>query len=47
MSELDSRLQIIPLGGLGNRENMAAIRYGDTILVIDAGLMFQKTSCWY
>lgn len=43
MPELDSRLQIIPLGGLGEiGKNMAAIRYGDTILVIDSGLMFPE-----
>ncbi len=43
MPELDSRLQIIPLGGLGEiGKNMAAIRYGDTILVIDSGLAFPE-----
>ncbi|QEE27622.1 ribonuclease J [Terriglobus albidus] len=35
------KLQIIPLGGLGEfGMNCCAIRYGDHILVIDAGLMF-------
>jgi len=34
-------LQIIPLGGLdGIGKNMQVIRYGDDILVIDAGMMF-------
>jgi ribonuclease J len=34
-------LQIIPLGGVGEiGKNMTAIRYGEKILVIDAGLMF-------
>ena len=28
-------IQIIPLGGGGNRQNMLAVRYQDTILVID------------
>ncbi len=35
------KLQIIPLGGLGEiGKNMTVIRYGDDILVVDAGLMF-------
>jgi len=41
--ENDSRLQIIPLGGLGEiGKNMTAFRYQDTIVVIDAGLMFPE-----
>ena len=36
-----SRLQIIPLGGLGEiGKNMTAFRYGDEIIVIDAGMAF-------
>ncbi len=43
MLENDSRLQIIPLGGLGEiGKNMTAFRYQDTIIVIDAGLMFPE-----
>lgn len=37
----DSKLQIIPLGGLGEfGMNSMAVRYGDDIIVIDAGMMF-------
>jgi ribonuclease J len=37
----DRKLQIIPLGGLGDfGMNSMAIRYGDDIIVIDAGMMF-------
>ncbi|MBL8227954.1 MAG: ribonuclease J [Bryobacterales bacterium] len=37
----DSKLQAIPLGGLGEfGMNCLALRYGDDIIVIDAGMMF-------
>jgi len=37
----DKKLQVIPLGGLGEfGMNSMAIRYGDDIIVIDAGMMF-------
>ncbi|OFV94902.1 MAG: ribonuclease J [Acidobacteria bacterium RIFCSPLOWO2_12_FULL_54_10] len=37
------KLQAIPLGGLGEfGMNMLALRYGESILVIDAGLMFPE-----
>jgi len=36
-------LKIIPLGGLGEIGlNMMAYQYGDTIFVVDAGLMFPE-----
>jgi ribonuclease J len=37
----DQKLQLIPLGGLGEfGMNSMAIRYGDDIIVVDAGMMF-------
>ena len=40
----DQKLQIIPLGGLGEfGMNMLAMRLGDDIIVIDAGMLFPGT----
>src|SRR5580658_733205 len=37
----DKKLQVIPLGGLGEfGMNMTAICYGDDIIVVDSGMMF-------
>jgi ribonuclease J len=37
----DHKLQVIPLGGLGEfGMNMTAIRYGDDMIVVDCGMMF-------
>lgn len=37
----DKKLQIVPLGGLGEfGMNCMAVRYGDDIIVLDAGMMF-------
>jgi ribonuclease J len=37
----DAKLQVMPLGGLGEfGMNSMALRYGDDIIVIDAGMMF-------
>src|SRR6202162_2307074 len=37
----DHKLQLIPMGGLGEfGMNSMAIRYGDDIIVVDAGMMF-------
>src|SRR5271167_3471211 len=39
----DRKLQVVPLGGLGEfGMNMLALRYGDDIIVIDAGMMFPE-----
>ncbi len=39
----EQKLQVIPLGGLGEfGMNIMAIRYGDDILVVDAGMMFPE-----
>src|SRR6478735_1990580 len=37
----DHKLQVIPLGGLGEfGMNMTAIRYGEDIIIVDCGMMF-------
>ncbi len=37
----DKKIQLVPLGGLGEfGMNSMAIRYGDDIIVVDAGMMF-------
>src|SRR5438045_2475515 len=37
----DSKLQVIPIGGLGEfGMNSMALRYGDDIIVVDAGMTF-------
>src|ERR1700722_10201770 len=39
----ENKLQVIPLGGLGEfGMNMTAIRFGEEIIVIDAGMMFPE-----
>src|SRR6185437_6716966 len=40
----DFKLQVIPIGGLGEfGMNSMALRYGDDIIVIDAGMMFPES----
>src|SRR5579884_4391420 len=39
----DKKLHVVPLGGCGEfGMNMMALRYGDDIIVIDAGMMFPE-----
>ena len=43
MEKVQKKLFIIPLGGLGEiGKNMTAFRYGDDIILVDAGLMFPE-----
>lgn len=43
MVKQQNKVQIIPLGGLGEiGKNMTVFRYGDDIILIDAGLMFPE-----
>jgi ribonuclease J len=40
---IDNQMEMIPLGGLGEfGMNMMAVRYGEDIVVVDAGLMFPR-----
>jgi ribonuclease J len=40
----DPKLQVVPIGGLGEfGMNSMALRYGDDIMVIDAGMMFPES----
>lgn len=43
MAKIQQKIQIIPLGGMGEiGKNMTIIRFGDDIIVIDCGLMFPE-----
>lgn len=43
MNKIQSKLNIIPLGGLGEiGKNMTVFRYGEDIILVDAGLMFPE-----
>lgn len=43
MAKFQNKVQIIPLGGLGEiGKNMTVFRYGDDIILVDAGLMFPE-----
>src|SRR3984957_7562145 len=39
----ENKLQVIPLGGLGEfGMNMTAIRFGEEIIIVDCGMMFPE-----
>ncbi|KKM10928.1 ribonuclease J [Clostridiales bacterium PH28_bin88] len=43
MAETEAKLSLIPLGGLGEiGKNMMVVKYGNNILIIDAGLTFPE-----
>lgn len=43
MGKFQHKVQIIPLGGLGEiGKNMTVFRYGDDMILVDAGLMFPE-----
>ena len=43
MNKTQQKLNIIPLGGLGEiGKNMTVFKYGDDIIVVDAGLAFPE-----
>jgi len=43
LAKSQNKVQIIPLGGLGEiGKNMTVFRYGDDIILVDAGLMFPE-----
>lgn len=43
LTEVSEKISLIPLGGLGEiGKNMMVVRYGEDILVVDAGLMFPE-----
>ncbi|MEE0775972.1 MAG: ribonuclease J, partial [Bacillota bacterium] len=43
MTQKESKVSLIPLGGLGEiGKNITVIRYGNSMLVIDCGMMFPE-----
>ena len=43
MNKTQQKLNIIPLGGLGEiGKNMTVFKYGDDIIIVDAGLAFPE-----